>query len=96
MLTCTHARARTHSDFAGNLANLSTDGKLVRSTNAIAIHNSKGSTNTSFELPTEAPSTAEEGVALIDRALAAGVSFVIKFEFVSEALRPLRWLSDGW
>ena len=48
----------------------------------------------SFKMPDSLP-LADEVPTFVDRALEAGTSLTLQFEYVSAPHRPLRWLSEG-
>ena len=83
---------RRDKDFADNLAHLAADGKLHgKLSSAVAVH---GSDKQSFRLPVTQPSVAS-AARLFDTALSSGMSFTLKFEYLSPAYRPFKWLSDA-
>lgn len=86
----------TRADLAAQLDAIAADGKMVKGTNAMSIHPAKGpAANASdSELPSQ-PMSAEASGRFVENGLAKGVSFVLKFEYVSERRRPMRWLSEG-
>ena len=72
------------------LTAMASDGKLSRGTNAVALHGNKSG----FEFKTENETVQEVTERFIHSLRNHGVSYVLKFEYVSAAFRPLKWLSD--
>lgn len=78
-------------DLADTLAAMAADPRgLTSSAPTISVYGAKKAE----VLPAEPPSAAE-AVDLIESHMSKGVSFVLKFEYVSAAHRPLRWMSNG-
>ena len=86
----------SRSDLMQTLSGMASDGKLQQGSNAISVHmpRTKTGRGADFKLPERTPSV-EDAALLIERALANGTSFTLKFEYVSRQQQEVRarWLS---
>ncbi len=76
------------SEFAATLGAMASDGKLAPGSKAVTTYGGDMP-------PIPEGATAEEAAGVVQRRMADGVSFLLKFEYVSPAHRPLKWLSDA-
>ena len=78
------------ADFEANVAAIVNDGH-ARTNGVIKPYAPKGKDK--YRLPVNV--SAAEAVALLEAQMMAGTSFVLAFEKVSAARRPMKWLADA-